>query len=371
MRILLVLATSTGGVGTHVRALARDFAAEHQVGVCAPDLTLNHFDFYSLKEVEIFDTPIPSRIGVGDRASIHRLRSHIASFQPDVIHAHGFRAGLTALLAAGKTNVPVVVSWHNQASASGVKGWVEKQVETYIARRATLTLGASQDLVDRAQSLGAQTAVFAPVAAPRPTPVTDAARLQVRQELLPQNPPEALLGLAVGRVARQKNYELLIDIAHTLGHTPITFAVAGAADEEVLRDLKNLIQTKDLGQARIVFLGPRQDISALLAAADFYILTSHWEARALVVQEALVAGLPIIASAVGGIPDLVADAGIVIDPHQDGATQAFAHTIQEWRDPLQRELWATKARNRGEQLPNETEVAATILAHYHTVVDGD
>ncbi len=49
----------------------------------------------------------------------------------------------------------------------------------------------------------------------------------------------------------------------------------------------------------------------LLAAADVFLLTSHWEARALVVQEAMQAGVPVVARPVGGIPELVGDAALL------------------------------------------------------------
>ena len=66
------------------------------------------------------------------------------------------------------------------------------------------------------------------------------------------------------------------------------------------------------------WLGAREDVADLLGLADLLALPSRWEARALVVQEALRAGVPVVCTAVGGLVDLVGDAGVLVppgDPH--------------------------------------------------------
>ena len=64
--------------------------------------------------------------------------------------------------------------------------------------------------------------------------------------------------------------------------------------------------------APVVLLGARDDIADLLAAADVVALPSEWEARALVAQEALRAGVPLVTTAVGGLPSLVGDAAMFV-----------------------------------------------------------
>ena len=68
----------------------------------------------------------------------------------------------------------------------------------------------------------------------------------------------------------------------------------------------------DRSQVRL--LGHRDDIASLLAAADIALLTSTWEARALVAQEALLAGVPLVSTRVGGIEELVGDAAVLVEP---------------------------------------------------------
>lgn len=351
-------------MGTHVRGLARDLAGEHTVGIVAPRLTISHFQLDLLADVAVAECPISTHMHPRDLACTRKLRRAIRRFSPDIIHAHGFRAGLLTLLAARGQPGAVVVSWHNQATGSGARRALQERVERFIARRAHLVLGASEDLADRAREVGGRRVAFAPVAAPLPAQLPPGEAPVLRRELLTGAPDGALLVLMVGRVAPQKNYDLLIDAGRHLTDVPAHVVIAGAADPAVRGHLRERIEREDLGEFQISFLGPREDVTALMAAADVYLLTSHWEARALVLQEALVAGLPIIASEAGGIPGLIAGAGVLIDPHTLSAAEDFARAIRDLRDPAAREPLSRRARKRAAELPDERAVAATIEGHY-------
>lgn len=100
MRIVYVIGTSTGGVGTHVRALARDVAAAgNEVGVIGPAETDEHFGFSALPGVRFAALDIGTGVDPRDTVLVARLRRILRGFGPDVVHAHGFRAGLLAYLA--------------------------------------------------------------------------------------------------------------------------------------------------------------------------------------------------------------------------------------------------------------------------------
>lgn len=373
MRIVFTIGTSTGGVGTHVHALARDLAAAgHEIGVIGPAATDEHFGFSLLPGVRFGVLELGTGIGASDAALVRRQRTLLRSFAPQIVHAHGFRAGLITLLTLRtlKTRPKFVLSLHNQASGQGLRGRVETRVETMLARGADLVLGASTDLVDRARELGAQTARFLPAAAPEVTPVSAEAAAATRASLAKEFDfdPGALIVLAVGRVAKQKNYPMLVRALVRLGgenhQGEIVALIAGAADEEVLDDVR--AQYDDAAAASAIpalhFLGPRDDIAELAAAADIYALTSVWEARALVLQEALMTGKAIVATATGGSAELVGDAGMLID-HDDDA--AFAAAVAELAvDPARRAELGARARARGGELPDEREVAEELAGLY-------
>ena len=395
MRIVFTIGTSTGGVGTHVHALARDLAAAgHEIGVIGPAATDEHFGFSLLPGVRFGVLELGTGIGASDAALIRRQRTLLRSFAPQIVHAHGFRAGLITLLTLRtlRTRPKFVLSLHNQASGQGLRGRVETRVETMLARGTDLVLGASTDLVDRARELGAQTARFLPAAAPEVTPVSAEAAAATRANLAEEFDfdPGALIVLAVGRVAKQKNYPMLVRALARLGEgnrqaqgnrqnegnrqtegnqpSEIVALIAGAADDEVLAEVR--AQYDDAAAASAIpalhFLGPRDDIAELAAAADIYALTSVWEARALVLQEALISGKAIVATATGGSAELVGDAGILID-HDDDA--AFAEAVAELAvDPARRAELGTRARARGAELPDEREVAEELAGLYTELV---
>ena len=395
MRIVFTIGTSTGGVGTHVHALARDLAAAgHEIGVIGPAATDEHFGFSLLPGVRFGVLELGTGIGASDAALIRRQRTLLRSFAPQIVHAHGFRAGLITLLTLRtlKSRPKFVLSLHNQASGQGLRGRVETRVETMLARGTDLVLGASTDLVDRARELGAQTARFLPAAAPEVTPVSAEAAAATRANLAEEFDfdPGALIVLAVGRVAKQKNYPMLVRALARLGEgnrqaqgnrqnegsrqtegnqpSEIVALIAGAADDEVLAEVR--AQYDDAAAASAIpalhFLGPRDDIAELAAAADIYALTSVWEARALVLQEALMTGKAIVATATGGSAELVGDAGILID-HDDDA--AFAEAVAELAvDPARRAELGTRARARGAELPDEREVAEELAGLYTELV---
>src|SRR5690606_5900840 len=151
MRIVFTIGTSTGGVGTHVHALARDLAAAgHEIGVIGPAATDEHFGFSLLPGVRFGVLELGTGIGASDAALIRRQRTLLRSFAPQIVHAHGFRAGLITLLTLRtlRARPKFVLSLHNQASGQGLRGRVETRVETMLARGADLVLGASTDLVD-------------------------------------------------------------------------------------------------------------------------------------------------------------------------------------------------------------------------------
>ncbi|MGO1564489.1 MAG: glycosyltransferase family 4 protein, partial [Brevibacterium aurantiacum] len=182
--------------------------------------------------------------------------------------------------------------------------------------------------------------------------------------------------LAVGRVAPQKNYPMLIRALGHLGDAQVSTVasdrttpelvvlIAGAADPTVLDEVRGQYESLAATSAipALHFLGPRDDIAALNAAADLYVLTSVWEARALVLQEALISGQAIIATSTGGTTELVGDAGILIDSDDDtGLAAAIAELAT---DPTRRAELAARAQSRGAQLPDEREVAKELVGIY-------
>jgi len=110
-------------------------------------------------------------------------------------------------------------------------------------------------------------------------------------------------------------------------------------------------------------------VPTLMAAADLFVMPSMWEARALAVQEALRAGLPVVASRVGGIPDLTGeDAALLVPPRDSGQLAAAVLSVLRDQDLTRR--MSTAALERARALPSEADALDATVAVYRRLAAG-
>jgi glycosyltransferase involved in cell wall biosynthesis len=384
LSIGLVLGSSTGGVGAHVRDLAAGLVARgHQVTVAAPEQTGEQFGFARLG-ARFNPVRIPNSVNpLRDLGTVRALRAALAG--TGVVHAHGVRAGaLTGLaLARHGQDTPIVVTLHNAMLASGPKLRLLTRLEQLAVRRAAVVLGASADLVEHARGLGAREARLGPVPAPPlPAPVRD--RAQVRAELGLDGAADGASGgdrvlvLAIGRLAPQKDYPTMLRAARLWQQArqpaePDRDARAGAGTAKAPRlviagdgPLRGALQTEiDTLGLDALLLGRRADVADLLAAADILVLSSAWEARALTVQEAMRAGVPVVAASTGGTPDLVGDAAVLVPAGDAGALADAVLRLAE--HPGERERLAALGRERAGRWPDTGQVLSELEALYSSL----
>ncbi|WFE39774.1 glycosyltransferase family 4 protein [Micromonospora sp. WMMD998] len=352
--VALVLASSTGGVGQHVRSVARGLTeAGGSVLVCGPTAVQDQFDFTGVgarfTPVEIPANPTPA-----DVRAVTALRRALAETPVDVVHAHGLRAGLVAALA--RPTVPLVVTWHNAVLAGGLRGALSRLVERVVARSARVALGASADLVERAAALGAADARLAPVAAPTlPAPRRRRAAVRAEFDVTDDRP----LILSVGRLHPQKRYDVLIDAAaRWRTRTPAPVVVIAGSGPAYLP----LAARISAARAPVTLLGHRTDVADLLAGADLAVVTSDWEARQLFAQEALRAGVPLVATAVGGLPELVGDAAVLVPAGDADAVDAAVRGLLD--DDARRAELGRRGAARAESWPTEADTVAALADLY-------
>jgi glycosyltransferase involved in cell wall biosynthesis len=366
MRLAVVMGSSTGGVGQHVRSVVTRLpACDIGVDVYGPRDADELFGFsvlgagFSPVDIGVVPRPLP------DVRAIRTLRRQLvdADHRYDVVHAHGLRAAALTGLALGRrrpSRVPLVATWHNAVLARGWRRYLLAALERIAATRADLTLGASADLVDRARDMGAAQAVLAPVAAPTMLPASRTPTA-VRAELGCGDRP---LIIAIGRLAPQKRYDVLLAAAHHWRNRNPQPLVAIAGDGPLRGELQAAARTHDLP---VLFLGRRSDVPDLLSAADIAVLTSDWEARALVAQEALRAGVPLVATAVGGVPELVDGAAVLVPPGDPAAVARAVTALLD--DPGRRSVLAKQGLARAASWPNEDEVVVALVSHYRRLAD--
>ena len=308
----MVVGRSTGGIGVHAVDLARHLRAlGDDVVFVTDDLTAERFELPDALRWW------PTRSG-GLRGAVDSLRRlHRLARTSDVLHAHGHQAGLLAVVAATGTATPVVVSQHNAVLAgSGPRALVSRLVQSLVARRAALVTGASSDLVEEAARHGARAPRLAPVPSPRVPELVSRPLLDVRarsagaQALLGARgiPATGALVLTISRIAPQKSLDVLVEAAASVT-APVQWVVVGDGEPELLAELRRRAVDRS---APVHFVGAVADPTSWLRAAEVFVLPSRWEARALVVQEAMAAGVPVVASDAGGLHDLVEGAGVLV-----------------------------------------------------------
>jgi len=169
--------------------------------------------------------------------------------------------------------------------------------------------------------------------------------------------------LAVGRLAAQKGFGVLLDAAVLWRDIQPAPRLVIAGEGPLEAELKD--RAASLGLS-VEFAGSRPDVPALLASADVFVLPSAWEGQPLILQEALRAGVPVVATRVGGIPELVGEDAVVLVPPGDARRLADA-VRAVLADPALAARLRQAASERAHALPSEDQAVAAALAEYRRV----
>jgi glycosyltransferase involved in cell wall biosynthesis len=288
--------------------------------------------------VPISDRPHPRR----DLEAIRALRSLLAETRPNVIHAHGYRAGWIAALAArwtqGTFPSPAAVSVHEALLVTAHNLFPTRpslpaalalqQVSRRAARWIAITEAVRESL-ERARIPGSRIAVIPngiDADALKPTP-----RGTVRAAH--GVPAEAPMVAVVARLEPAKGVEDAVRAFAMLrrAHPLARMVVAGEGpDRAALEELSHSLSLRE----SVRFLGWRDDAADVLAASDACLIPSRSEGQSLVALEAMALGVPVVASSVGGLPEMIRHeaTGLLAPP---GNPPAMARQLSRlFRDPL-------------------------------------
>jgi len=260
---------------------------------------------------------------LNDLRALGALVRIVRAFKPDIVHTHTAKAGMLGRLAAvlaGRPRPVIVHTYHGHVLEGyfGPAGsWLYRRLERALGAASDCLIGVSAATVDDLVRLGvASRSKFRvvpigldlePFLASGPA---DGAALRAQAGV---RPGEVLLTF-VGRLVPIKRVDLALDAvarARRLG-TPVRLAVVGDGD---LRDeLEQLAERLGINNA-VEFLGYRDDMVQVAAASDLALLTSDNEGTPVSLIEAAAAATPAIATAVGGVREVVTpESGVVVSP---------------------------------------------------------
>jgi glycosyltransferase involved in cell wall biosynthesis len=265
------------------------------------------------------------------RQVLDRLRAG----QVDVLHTHKFGSNVWGALLDARAPVPVLVAHEHTWSYSGrpIRRFLDRQL---IARRADAFVAVSNE--DRRKMIEIEGVPHEKIRMiPNGTDLKAAgpdAGPAIRRGLglKPDQPVVA----AVALLRKQKALHLLIEAAVTLRKRFPDLAVLMVGGEEPGEAaeparLRDLVGEADIGDA-VHFLGNRDDVAEILAATDIAILCSDYEGSPLVLMEYMEAACPVVATRVGGVPEIVVDGetGLLVPPGEsDRLAEAIARLLED------------------------------------------
>jgi glycosyltransferase involved in cell wall biosynthesis len=371
VKVAFVLGSTAGGTGRHVWMLAAGCAARGvPAEVFGPAEAEGQADGAGIgfTAVDIGPRPRLPR----DLRTIARLRRLLGAWRPDVVHAHGLRAGALAALATAlfrptshDPRPALIVTVHNAPPGAGVTGAVYRVLERIVARGAVTVLCVSADLEQRMRAAGARRVGRAVVPAAGPEAGVSAETSAAIRAVFGAAPGQAIV-LGAGRLVPQKGFGPLLEAATSwadLRPAPLLVIAGDGPQAGALRS-----RAASLGvTAR--FAGHRGDMPALLAAADVFVLPSTWEGQSLVLQEALRAGIPVVATRVGGNAEVTGpDAALLVPPGDPQALGAAVRSVLG--DPALAGRLGQAAARRSRDLPGPDEAVDAALAEYRRILPG-
>jgi glycosyltransferase involved in cell wall biosynthesis len=332
MRILYIITGAEyGGAVVHVVELVReDLKNGHIVGIAAaPERRL--MNEASNMHAEFFPNPyFVRRVKLlNDLLSLGPVFRAIRQFKPDLVTAHSTKAGYAARIACALLRKPVIFTAHGWAFSEGESSWRRKLLP--LAERLAALVTQRIICVSQHDLELAVKQKVAPSGKLRlvhngldPAPFLVAKGDSVRREFGLQDQPVLTM---VARLSPPKDPLTLLEACRLLKGEYKCLLVG---DGELREQVERFVSQNGLA-SRIILAGERKDIPQILAASQVFVLTSYKEGLPISIIEAGLAGLPVIASRVGGIPELVQDGinGYIVPPAD---APALAKTIQRLLD---------------------------------------
>lgn len=363
-----------GGVETHVLLLIRAFSGS-DVRIQLATL----YDGWLAAEA--------SRLGVrthimkkrfrGDPRTVFRLGRIIKREGIDIVHTHMVGGNLYGRIAGRLAGVRGIVSTLHYGSPLGVAPHDEDWTHALVLKLDYLMGRMSHVLIATSEAVRQQL-VAGGMAAHRAVTIRNAVdvdrmqqgesgRLEVRREF--GLPPEVPVIGIVGRLVPVKRFDLFLRAAHRVATSrpDAVFMIVG--DGALRGDLE--AQAAGLGLAgRVIFAGFREDIARVVASIDLVVMCSDSETTPYAVSEAMAMGKPVVATAVGGVPEQVESGreGLLCPP--DDEEKLAAAIIQLLADQRLREEMGRNARRKAQEEFSIAAMAGRLRRLYEEILEG-
>lgn len=321
IRVVEVLATGTnGGAQEHLCSLVtRMDAARYDVSVVA--LSAGS----AVRKLQKAGVAVLVIEDPDDSIAIGALAAHLSEVRADVVHAHMYRAetiatrAVIALGEAGQRRPYLVATIHSSRVRSHEDQQHLRELTPYMDRLVAVSRAIQHKLVDEQRTAVPVSLVYNGVDLERYDHQEACCTLA---EEYGMEPGSQIVGV-VARLEPEKGHPTLLEAwPAVLRAAPDSYLLI--VGEGSRRDALEA-QVRELRIAhRVVFTGRRDDVPAVTAALDVAVLPSYREAQGMVILEAMALSRPVVASNVGGIPEMIEDGvtGLLVPPHDAAALAA-------------------------------------------------
>lgn len=346
VRVLRIIARlNIGGPAIHVVNLnaGLDPSRYEQVLVSGPEnpgegSMLDYAISRGVKPVIMPEIVGQLRFGVADVKALAKLYRLMCRERPHIVHTHTAKAGFLGRLSARLAGVPIIIHTYHGHILRGYYGpltsWFLRCMERALAFFTDGIIAVSEE-VKRDLLLHGITSPDKITVIPlgfqlEPFLNSEAHRDEFRHELGLNN-THRLVGI-VGRIVPIKNHRLFLEAAATVAveEPAARFIVVG--DGELRPEMEEYARKLGIGE-RVIFTSWRRDLPRIYADLDVLAITSNNEGTPVSAIEAMAAGCPVVATRVGGVPDLIKEGETgYLAPPGDGQSLAAA-LLRLLRDP--------------------------------------
>lgn len=291
----------------------------HEVSV------ISLYDCDSILSRRLQDAQIPTyfmgkRPGL-DLQCIPKLRSRLRKLRPDVIHTHIHALKYTYIACLG-LKIPMLRTMHNVAD---VDAEADTKINTYLfSRKKVVPVSISEEIRTTVSEYYHIPEAYSPVI------YNGVAITQCRPKdcYAIDGVPELI---HVGWFRTSKNHTAIVDAVKFLREKGLTVHVSFYGDGELREEIRQKVHRLGL-DAAISFMGLSDNIFPHLNESDIFLLPSLYEGSPISIIEAMGTGLPIIASNVGGIPDMIEHgvSGLLIEPTGQALADAIEKLLQDY-----------------------------------------
>jgi glycosyltransferase involved in cell wall biosynthesis len=269
--------------------------------------------------VKLHVIALPSRAYWRERRAFRELCLRL---RPDIVHTHGHHPDIVLSGVARRLGIATVSTMHGFFHQNDWRGRLTARLQVSAFSRMDTVVAVSAALADDLRSQG----VPAPLVTAIPNAFHDLGppltRAASRSAL--GVPDDAFVVGWVGRISPQKALETAIAALRLLEDLPIRLSVVGDGDERLA--MEEFARTQGVGD-RIKWHGALPNAPELMRAFDVFVLSSRWEGTPIVLFEAMSAGVPVVASTVGGVPDVVSQHEAILVP--PGDARAIADGVRQ------------------------------------------